>query len=214
MSPRPRLTDEETSEHAHQLVEATFRVIAATGDADPPVRPILREADLSRQVLYRCFGSKDELMAAVFAEGQQLLTDYLAARLARASTPEAKVRAWITGVMRQAEVERAAERARPFIASLGQRDAVNPEAFAKSQRVYTRLLTEAIAAGCREGSWESHDPEIDATIIHDYVVASLSRHLLLGIPPAREVTQALVDFALRALTTSTASYASTEPRSR
>jgi AcrR family transcriptional regulator len=214
MSPRPRLTDEETGEHAHQLVEATFRVIAATGDADPPVRPILREADLSRQVLYRCFGSKDELMAAVFAEGQQLLTDYLAARLARAGTPEAKVRAWVTGVMRQAEVERAAERTRPFIVSLGQRSAVNPVAFAESQRVYTRLLTDAIVAGSRDGSWQSSDPESDATIIHDYVVASLSRHLLLGIPPAREVTQALVDFALRALSTSAAPYASTEMRSR
>jgi AcrR family transcriptional regulator len=214
MSPRPRLTDQETSEHAHQLVEATFRVIAATGDADPPVRPILREAGLSRQVLYRCFGSKDELMAAVFAEGCQLLTDYLAARLARASTPEAKVRAWITGVMRQAQVERAAERTRPFIASLGQRGAVNPAVFAESQRLHTTLLTEAIASGSRDGSWESFDPESDATIIHDYVIASLSRHLLLGIPPSREATQALVDFAFRALNISTAPYVSTEARSR
>jgi AcrR family transcriptional regulator len=214
MSPRPRLTDEETREHAHQLVEATFRVIAATGDADPPVRPILREAGLSRQVLYRCFESKDELMAAVFAEGCQILTDYLATRLDRASTAVAKVHAWITGVMRQAEVERAAERTRPFVVSLGQRRAVNPAAFAESQRLHTRLLTEAIAAGSRDGSWESFDPESDATIIHDYVIASLSRYLLLGIPPSREATQALVDFALRALSTSAAPYASTEVRSR
>jgi AcrR family transcriptional regulator len=214
VSPRPRLTDEETSEHAHELVEATFRVIAATGDTDPPVRPILREAGLSRQVLYRCFESKDELMAAVFAEGCRLLTDYLAARLARAGTPEGKVRAWITGVMRQAEVERAAERTRPFVVSLGRRGALDPAAFAQSQRLHTRLLAEAIAGGNRDGSWESYDPESDATIIHDYVVASLSRHLLLGIPPSREGTQALVDFALRALTISTAPYVSTEARSR
>ena len=39
-------------------------------------------------------------------------------------------------------------------------------------------------------------------------------HLLLGIPPSPEATQALVDFALRALSTSVAPYASTEARSR
>jgi AcrR family transcriptional regulator len=199
VSPRPRLTDVQTSEHARLLIDAAFRVIAVTGDADPPVRPILREAGLSRQALYRCFGSKDELMAAVFAEGRQLLTDYLAARMARADTPEAKVRAWITGIMRQAEVERAAKRTRPFINFIGQRTALNPGGFSESQRLHIGLLTEAIAAGVSDGSWKTSDPGGDATIIHDFVVASMSRHLILGVAPSRADTQALVDFARRAL---------------
>jgi AcrR family transcriptional regulator len=199
MSPRPRLTNEETDEHARRLVEAAFRVIAATGDADPPVRPILREANLSRQAFYRCFGSKSELMAAVSAEGRRLLADYLAGRMERASTPEAKVRAWVGGVMRQAEVARAAERTRPFIVYLGQRGDANPEEFGESERMLTSPLREAIADGTRSGAWESPDPAIDAQIIHDYVMASLSRHLLLGVPPARATTKALADFAVRAL---------------
>jgi hypothetical protein len=46
MSPRRRFTDDEVADHARRLVEATFRVAAATGNAAPPVRPILEEAGL------------------------------------------------------------------------------------------------------------------------------------------------------------------------
>jgi AcrR family transcriptional regulator len=199
VSPRPRLTDEETDEHASRLVEAAFRVIAATGDTDPPVRPILREAGLSRQAFYRCFGSKSELMAAVSAEGRRLLADYLAARMERAGTPEAKVRAWVGGVMRQAEVARAAERTRPFIVSLGRRGAGDAAEFGETEPMLTGLLKDALVEGTRCGAWESSDPAGDAQIIHDFVMASLSRHLLLGVPPTRATTKALADFAVRAL---------------
>ena len=90
---RPRLTPDETDEHSRRLVEATFRVVATTGDANPSIRPILDEAGLSRQVFYRCFASKDALIGAVLAEGSRLLLEHLSARMAKAATPEAKVHA-------------------------------------------------------------------------------------------------------------------------
>jgi AcrR family transcriptional regulator len=199
VSPRQRLTDEETSEHARRLIEAAFRVVAATGDTDPSVRPILREAGLSRPAFYRCYGSKDDLMKAVFAEGRKVLADYLASRMARVSTPEAKIRAWVAGMMRQAEVARAAERTRPFVVSLGLRSAPNAAEFPESERLLIAPLTDVIAAGTEEGVWQSPDPPRDARMIHDLVVVTLRRHLILEIPPTPRETQALSDFALRAL---------------
>jgi AcrR family transcriptional regulator len=200
MSPRPRLTDSQTSEHSRRLVQAAFTVIAATGNADPPVRPILVEAGLSRQVLYRCFGSKEELMDAVHAEGRQILADYLSTRLARVATPEAQVRAWVTGVMRQAQVAGAAERTRPFVASLARRDRGEARAEdADIDRLLTNPLAKAIASGVKAGAWNTDDPVGDAGMIKDFVFASLTRHLLLGITPSRATTQALTGFALRAL---------------
>jgi len=198
MSPRPRLSQEETQEHARRLIEAAFRVAAATGDAEPPVRSILREAGLSRQVFYRCFKSKDELMEAVLAEGRRILADYLMARMDLARTPEDKVRAWVTGVMRQAQAVSAAERTRPFIVSPPKavRSSEDPTL---TERLVSQMLEDAIAAGSTAGSWESSDPATDALIIHDFVFSSMRRHLAREERPSRETTERIADFALRGL---------------
>jgi AcrR family transcriptional regulator len=199
MSPRPRLSEDETEEHARQLIEATFHVVAATGDAEPPVRSILREAGLSRQAFYRCFVSKDDLMVAVLAEGGRILGDYLRRRMAKARTPEDKIRAWITGVMRQAET--AAERTRPFIVS-------PPEAVRGSadtieiERPLLHMLEEVIAAGITAGLWESRRvPASDALIIYDFVFSSMRRHLVRQERPTRQTIQLLAEFALDGLRT-------------
>jgi AcrR family transcriptional regulator len=193
MSPRPRLSQEEIEEHAALLVEATFRVAAATGNSTPSVREILNESGLSRQAFYRCFGSSDELMTAVLTEGRRILADYLAGRMARERTPEGKVRAWVAGVMRQAQT--APERTRPFMMT----PVAPSEYVADTDRFLSSMLAEAIAAGVEEGAWESTDPMGDALIIHDFVFDSLRRHLFRDERPARETIQRLGDFAVRGL---------------
>jgi AcrR family transcriptional regulator len=197
MSPRPRLSDAQTAEHARRLVEAAFRVIAATGDAAPPVRAILREAGLSRQAFYRCFASKDELMATVLADGKRTLADYLAARVARARTPPEKVRAWVSGVMRQAQAPYAVERTRPFIVTSAGREPVDERD--DTERALARTLEDAIAAGAADGSFLSADPVADALVIHDFVLASMRRHLERDERPSRDDVCLLCDFALRGL---------------
>ena len=198
MSPRPRLSQGETEEHARRLIEAAFQVAAATGEAEPSVRSILREAGLSRQAFYRCFQSKDDLIAAVLAEGRRILADYLMGRMAMAQTPEDKVRAWVTGVMRQAQAASAAERTRPFIVAPPKtvHDSEDP---AETERLLTQMLEEAIAVGAADGSWQSSNPAADALIVHDFVFSSMRRHLSRNERPSREAAQRLADFALRGL---------------
>ncbi|XVQ14549.1 TetR/AcrR family transcriptional regulator [Spirillospora sp. CA-255316] len=199
MSPRPRLREEEKEEYARRLVEAAFRVIAATSDTEPAVRSILREAGLSQQAFYRCFSSKDDLLDAVLAEGRRLLVEHLTRRMSREPTPEGKIRAWVAGVMQQAEAKYAADRTRPFVTGMGRRAAANPAEAAKTERQLGGLLEEVIAVGNADGSWDSADPAGDALIIHDFVLASLRRHLIGGVPPSRSTSRDLADFALRAL---------------
>jgi AcrR family transcriptional regulator len=203
VSRRP-LTPEQAEEQRRRLIEATFTVIAATGNASPAVHPILVEAQLSRQSFYRHFASKDALMEAVRAEGRRLLVDYLAARIARASTPEAKVRAWVSGIMRQAERPRAAERTRPFVASLGAGGAGSATEAAASERDLCALLAGVIAEGSAAGAWDASDAATDALYIHDVVVGSLRRHLLSRRRPTAATTEALGDFALRGIGASAA----------
>ena len=196
---RPPLSPEETEEHSRRFIAATFRVIASTGEASPSIRPILTEAGLSRQALYRCFPSKDDLMAAVLAEGRRLLAEYLEGRIAREATPDAKVRAWVAGMMRQAEAPDAADRTRPFIASLGEGIVSSRVDMVESEQELARLLEDALVAGVADGLWGTADPAGDALRIHDFVLGSLRRHLLLRQTPTAGTTRALGDFALRGI---------------
>jgi AcrR family transcriptional regulator len=193
VSPRPSLDQEGIDDRARRLVEATFEVAARTGDPSPSVRLILQEAGLSRQIFYRCFASRAELMDAVLAEGRRILAEYLRARMERTDNAEQAVRAWITGVMRQAQS--APERTRPFItAPLAPHDVV-----AETQDALASMLAGAIARGTQEGRWTSTDPAAEATIIHDFVFDAMRRHLLRNERPSRETIQRLGDFAVRAL---------------
>ncbi len=195
MSPRPRLTEEETADHTHRLVEATFRVVAETGDASPPVRSILREADLGRQQFYRCFATKDDLMATVLAEGCRILASYLTSQMAKVDTPEEKVRAWVRGVLRQAQA--ATERTRPFI--VGTPSPQTTGAARATELMLTAALAEVIADGVAAGVWTSSDPDADALVIYDFAFASMQRHLLRGVRPTRETVHRLGEFAVHGL---------------
>ena len=55
----------------------TYAVMRRTGDLDPRVTDIVREAGLSNQAFYRHFRSKDELLVAVLADGQRRLVETL-----------------------------------------------------------------------------------------------------------------------------------------
>jgi hypothetical protein len=119
-------------------------------------------------------------------------------RMVMAQTPEDKVRAWVTGIMRQAQAASAAERTRPFIVS-PPRTVSDSEDPAQTERHLTHMLEEAIAVGATDGSWQSRDPAADALIIHDFVFSSMRRHLSRDERPSEESAHRLADFALRGL---------------
>ncbi|GAA2448207.1 hypothetical protein GCM10010191_77030 [Actinomadura vinacea] len=101
--------------------------------------------------------------------------------------------------MQQAEAKYAADRTRPFVTGAGRHATAGPAVAAETERQLGGLLEEFIAAGNADGLWNSADPAADALTIHDFVLAALRRHLLLGVAPSRSTTRALADFALRAL---------------
>src|SRR5207237_8753121 len=100
-----------------RIVDSTSGLIARTGSVDPPLRDVLRETGLSTQAFYRYFQSKDELLLLLLDDGRRQLLGYLEHRVDRAATPEAGLRAWIEGVLAQADDPQAAARTRPFLAN-------------------------------------------------------------------------------------------------
>ena len=196
---RAKLERDSGAAEIRALVDATFDVIAATGSLDPPIRDIFDAAHLGRQVFYRHFRSKDELLLVVLDESRHIVASYLAKRIAKVEGARAKLRAWIDGVLRQAQEPEAARRTRPFALTGRRLEAQFPEQYARSQLVLTQLLSEVIRDGLDEGVFASRDPEQDAQIIYDAVFMRQNRHLLLRTVPTRQAGDDLHDFALRAL---------------
>ena len=103
------------ADEIQRVLEATYDLIERTGKVDPSLRDILTATDLSTQAFYRYFQSKDELFLLLLDDGRRRLVATLERRMQRADTPEARVRAWIDGVLAQAADTRAAGRTRPFV---------------------------------------------------------------------------------------------------
>lgn len=181
---------------AQQIVEATYRVIARTGDVDPTMRDILREAGLSTPAFYRHFRSKDELLAVLFADGRRRIAASVERRVARAEGGEAKVRAWVGVVLEQARRPDVAARTRPFVANIDRLVERYPAEQQASEQV---LLDQLVAVLERSDDLESVDPRGDATAIYHLAFGALAWHLRYGSTPRPQEVQQLADFACRAL---------------
>lgn len=168
-----------------QLIDATYRVIAATGRFDPPIREILAEAGLSNPAFYRHFQSKDELLLVMLDEGRRQLVDYLEHRTASEPDNETQVAEWVRGVLAQARDPEAARRTRPFVIDVERLH----EQFPDEQLMSERQLVGQLAAllGDR-AQW--------APTIYTLVFAELGRALRADSPPSEQSTEAVVAFVL------------------
>jgi AcrR family transcriptional regulator len=166
------------------LIDAAFAVMARTGDIDPPVRDIVREAGLSNQAFYRHFRGKDELLVALLDDGRQRLLATIERRMSRVDGPAAKVRAWIDAVLAQARDPEAAAATRPF--------AVNGD------RLAVRFPAETQAS--RDRLVDPLRPIVgDAAALAIYHVAMGTVHdaLIARRTPSRADAEAIVEFSLR-----------------
>lgn len=183
-------------EGAQQIVDATYRVIERTGDIDPTMRDILREAGLSTPAFYRQFRSKDELLSVLFADGRRRIASSIDRRLARARTGEDKVRAWVAVVLAQARDPEVAARTRPFLANIDRLVERYPDEQRESEQLLIDQLVEVLA---RSDDLASHDPRADATAIYHLAFGALGWHLRYRSAPRPDEVRRLADFACRSL---------------
>ncbi len=179
-----------------RIVEATYRVIERTGDVDPTMRDILREAGLSTPAFYRQFRSKDELFVLLLADGRRRLADTIDRRLARARTGEERLRAWVGAVLAQARDPEVAARTRPFMAHLDRL----VERYPVEQRASEAMLVDQLVAVI-DGSDDlvSANPRADATMIYHLAFGLLGWHLRARTAPRPAEIERVVDFVRRGL---------------
>jgi AcrR family transcriptional regulator len=187
-------------EEVQRLVDATYAVVRRTGNVDPRVSDIVKQAGSSNQAFYRHFRSKDELLAAILVDGRRQLVGYLEHRMAQATTPIGRVRAWIEGVLAQATNPEAAARTRPF-AVHGDR---LTDQFPAEQRASVAELSDLLRTAI-DAAVEADDLPADtdaargADVVYHLAMGRMHQHLISRTTPHARDTEHLVRFALRGL---------------
>ena len=161
-----------------RLVEASLTLIQRSGELEPTVGAIVREAGLSNQAFYRHFRSKRQLLVAVLDEGIRILASYLAHRMDAVDSPEDRVREWIRGMLEQALDQRGAQATRPFALARGRLAEAFPEEVARSESQLTGLLRQAIGDAIAAGQTPHADPERDAESLYHLTMGWVEARLL------------------------------------
>jgi AcrR family transcriptional regulator len=159
----------------------------------------VQRAGLSNQAFYRHFHSKDELLLGVLDEGFRLLAGYLVHRVAQAADSEAKIRAWIGGVLEQALQGESAAATRPFAVSRARLSELFPVEVEGSERELTAPLRAALVDAVASGALPGADPERDADAIYTLAMGWVQRVLCRREAAPRAEAEHLVEFALAAL---------------
>jgi len=117
---------------------------------------------------------------------------YLEHRMAGATTAEARVRAWVRGVMEQARNAAAAENTRPFAINSARLADQFPEEVARSRELLVRPLRGAVAEA-------GGDPKRDADAVYHLVIGRMNDALVARRPPSRDDVDHLERFVLGGL---------------
>jgi AcrR family transcriptional regulator len=183
-----------------RLVDAALALIQRTGEIEPRVSEIVREAGLSNQAFYRHFRSKSELLVAVLDRGIALLASYLQHRMEGAATPTDRVREWVRGMLEQALSPQGAAATRPFVLARGRLSETFPQEVTRSEQQLTAPLRAAIAAAAAAGELPGANAEQDAEALYHLTMGWMQARILEGGGASRADAAALETFALAGLT--------------
>ena len=178
-----------------RLLDAALDVMRRCGTTSRPrVADIVAAAGLSNDAFYRHFRSKDTLVAALLEDGAERLRSYLAHQMAKESTPDARVRRWVEGVLSQAADDDIASTTLAVLwngSSLGEGLTAAPPS---ASGPLATLLVEPFA------ELGSADAELDASLAAHAAVGRLSDFLWARVRPTTADVEHLTGFCLRAVT--------------
>jgi AcrR family transcriptional regulator len=182
-----------------RLVAAALSLIERTGHLDPRVSDILAEAGLSNQAFYRHFQGKHELLVAVLDDGIRGLADYLARRMAAATTPTDSIREWIRGMAAQSQDPAGAHATRPFALARGTLAESFGAEVSRSRAQMTAPLRRALEAAVASSDLPYANPADDAERLYLLMMGWVEARLIEGRIPLRHEVDSLESFALAGL---------------
>ncbi|QII07343.1 TetR/AcrR family transcriptional regulator [Rhodococcoides fascians A25f] len=174
-----------------QLVLATQQVMLRIGRADRPrVADIVREAGMSNQAFYRHFRSRDDVIVATYEQGLLAIHSYLERKVLEQVGLEARMRAWIDGVLAQIEDPALSQLSATIIWNVGQvapnNSDIEPVGHARILDLLTAVMTEGHVA----------QPFRTAQLIHTLVMGTTATYLNSGERPTPEDREHLLVFCM------------------
>jgi AcrR family transcriptional regulator len=180
-----------------RILGAAWDVLGRTSYETLKIQAVIRIAGVSTGSFYRHFGGKQDLVAELLRAELRRATALLD-ELTSSGTPEARVRAWIDGVVSLAYGRRAGPRARWFT-SLPQDVLALLDDRPRDCRT-AASLEAAIADGVASGAFLDADPHRHALLV-ERLCSGLDRGPVEWLAPDRTAgVQLVADFVLAALT--------------
>lgn len=166
--PEPELADPTDRD---RILVAAWDVLGRTSYENLKVQAVIRVAGVSTGSFYRHFGGKQDLVAELLRAELRRATAVLG-ELTRSGTPEARVCAWIDGVVSLAYGRRAGPRARWFTSL--PHEVVRLLDDLPDECRTSAPLEAAIADGVAGGAFPGADPHRDALLVES-LCSSLDR---------------------------------------
>lgn len=182
-----------------QILAAATTTVREEGVDGLSIAAVLQRAALSTRAFYRHFGSKDDLVAAVFLEGARAEKRRLKRRMAGAATEIAAVAAWIDGRLDLAFDERLGNDLRRLSLEAQSQTFASPGVVQPAYVEMLAPLSEAIGRGLQDGVFHRVDPVTDAQFIHGVVWAGIDQHWAKGACARDDLRQRIQRFCLRGL---------------
>jgi AcrR family transcriptional regulator len=181
------------------IVAVTSEIVREQGVRGLSVAAVLERTKLSTRAFYRHFGSKDELVAAVFHEMAYAEERRLRRRMAKAADPVEAVAAWIDGRLDLAFDEKIKSDLRRLSLEAQSQMFAAPELIQPAYEEMLKPLSEQLHRGLILDVFHDIDPVTDAQAIQGVVWASTERQWAAGDCQRAEVRQRAVRFCLRGL---------------
>jgi AcrR family transcriptional regulator len=181
-----------------EILSAASKIIREEGVRALSIAGVLSRAELSTRAFYRHFGSKDELVSALFLEMARVETRRLRRKMA-SRDPVHAVAAWIDGRLDLAFNERIRSDLRQMSLEAQSQMFAAPELVSPAYGEMLRPLIEELERGNDLGLFADVDPANDALSIQGAVWASIERQWATGSCELRELRDRVQLFCLRAL---------------
>jgi AcrR family transcriptional regulator len=181
------------------ILAAASKIVREEGVRAFSIAQVLNRAQLSTRAFYRHFGSKDELVAAVFLGMASVEMLRLRRRMADAADPVGAVAAWIDGRLELAFNDELRSDLRQMSVEAQSQMFASPELIGPAYGEILRPLVEQLVRGAERGLFTDIDPESEALSIQGVVWSNVERQWATGSCDQNELRERVQRFCLRGL---------------
>lgn len=184
-----------------RILDAAYRRLRETEGATVAVADILAAAGLGTRAFYRHFGSKDDLLLAMFRRDSERVLAELSALAAAATSPADALRRYAGGMMRLVSEPERMRRVLVMTSDEARRARGYQAELRRSQAAQEALIAAILARGQEGGSFPLvRDARADARSIRAALGQAFDEQVSGTAPvTAEQAAEEVADFALRAV---------------